>query len=323
MIDAVIAWVDGDDPSHAEKINEYRSLPTENTFRGATAPTRFRQIHEVSRCVESIHRFASWIENIYIVTDNQAPDLTMCSTTAQKKVKLVDHRDIYRDHEQLLPVFNSRSIGTMLWRIPNLSEKFIYFNDDFILINNVCVEDFFPDNQVVIRGVWRNTKLPTWRRLALPIKRYIEEKIFDITKTYNLDAQRRAAQLCGFNDMYYRLGHAPHAARVSTFQQAYSDYNESMIRNASYKFRSLEQFTAFTLSAHLEIRAHTAKLQNLTEICEVHGELDSRQSAEAKLNNALEQGKKFLCLQSADRMNESDLLHIMSIIDAHVFAGKV
>ena len=38
--------------------------------------------------------------------------------------------------------------------IPGLAEHFIYFNDDFFLLNPVKEEDFFIEGKPVIRGLW-------------------------------------------------------------------------------------------------------------------------------------------------------------------------
>jgi hypothetical protein len=42
-----------------------------------------------------------------------------------------------------LPTFNSIVIESFIHHIPNLSEYYIYFNDDMILLNKVFISDFF------------------------------------------------------------------------------------------------------------------------------------------------------------------------------------
>lgn len=46
----------------------------------------------------------------------------------KKKIKYINHEDIIP--KQYLPTFNSHIIETFIFRIPNLSEYFIYLNDD-------------------------------------------------------------------------------------------------------------------------------------------------------------------------------------------------
>jgi hypothetical protein len=40
-------------------------------------------------------------------------------------IRVVDHRELFRNHEQLLPTFNSLAIETMLWRIDGLPDRFL------------------------------------------------------------------------------------------------------------------------------------------------------------------------------------------------------
>ena len=69
-------------------------------------------------------------------------------------VFIIDHKTIFEGYHQYLPTFNSLSIESLLFKIPNLSEHFLYFCDDFFLANKIKVEDFFIEENPVIRGKW-------------------------------------------------------------------------------------------------------------------------------------------------------------------------
>lgn len=73
------------------------------------------------------------------MTDAQVPSWL---DTSNPRIKIVDHMDIFEDPTDL-PVFNSNAIETQIYRIPGLSRHFLYLNDDFLLINDVTVSDFF------------------------------------------------------------------------------------------------------------------------------------------------------------------------------------
>jgi len=127
-IDVVITWVDGSDEVHQARLN--RLLSQLNITRPIGAkPTRYNQCGELDYCVQSILHFAPWIRDIYIVTDAQVPPLMqeIAQTEDAHRVKLVDHRDIFKGYEHYLPVFNSISIETFLCRIETLSSRFLYF----------------------------------------------------------------------------------------------------------------------------------------------------------------------------------------------------
>ncbi|WP_026069223.1 stealth family protein [Legionella tunisiensis] len=142
-IDAVITWVDGIEPAYQEKLSHYLSQNTVHSE--ASAKTRFHQIGELEYCITSLFRFAPWLRTIYIVTDNQIPPLLskLAGTCYEHKVRLIDHKVIFSGFDNFLPTFNSRTIETLLWRIPELSEKFLYLNDDFVLVKPVLPKDFF------------------------------------------------------------------------------------------------------------------------------------------------------------------------------------
>ena len=70
-IDAVIAWVDGNDEAHLNKMTHYvedKSKLGNQQFR-----TRFDQVNEIEFSVKSILKYAPFVRNIFIVTDGQTP----------------------------------------------------------------------------------------------------------------------------------------------------------------------------------------------------------------------------------------------------------
>ena len=130
-IDAVILWVNGNDQKHKIKISNYVDNKSEislTKFR-----TRFDQVNEIKFTIDSILKFAPYIENIHIITDEQTPEFLekIDNNDYYKKVSIVDHKVVFKDFEQFLPTFNCRPIETCMHRIPGLAEHFIYFNDDF------------------------------------------------------------------------------------------------------------------------------------------------------------------------------------------------
>ena len=127
-IDAVIAWVDGSDPKLLEKRKHFHNSELKEKAPGLDS-TRFSSLNEVSYCILSILKFAPFIRNIFIVTDNQDPKL---NKVVQKyfpervsDISIVDHREIFHGYENYLPTFNSICISNMLWRIKGLSNQFV------------------------------------------------------------------------------------------------------------------------------------------------------------------------------------------------------
>jgi hypothetical protein len=175
-IDAVITWVDGGDPAHRRKLQDFLGAAAGGRSPAAD-PTRFGDCGEIEYCVASLLRYAPWLRTIHIVSDAQTPALIakLRGTPFESRVRVVDHREIFAGYEQFLPTFSSLSIETMLWRIPGLAERFIYLNDDFQLLRPLAREDFFRDGGVVLRGKWRGgatrrlgQRLKSWLAKTLP-----------------------------------------------------------------------------------------------------------------------------------------------------------
>ena len=89
-VDAVITWVDGLDPEYAQKLNFHLSHQNIEKDDAGVHPTRFNQCGEISFCVNSIFKYAPWIRNIYIVTDNQVPPLNHTFPLLKDKIKIID-----------------------------------------------------------------------------------------------------------------------------------------------------------------------------------------------------------------------------------------
>ena len=80
-IDAVILWVDGSDENHIRKSSQYvenKSLLDKKGFL-----TRYLQVDEIEYCVKLIQRFAPYVRNIFIITDNQIPSFLKFNSIIQ------------------------------------------------------------------------------------------------------------------------------------------------------------------------------------------------------------------------------------------------
>lgn len=135
-IDIVYLWVDGEDPKWQAKRNEFIG----NTVKDSpiNCKGRYANNDELKYSLRSIELYIPWIRNIFIVTDNQIPEWL---DTSNPKVKIIDHKEIMPPES--LPCFNSCLIEHFLYRIPGLSEHFLYANDDTYINKALTPNDFF------------------------------------------------------------------------------------------------------------------------------------------------------------------------------------
>ena len=186
-IDAVITWVDGSDEDYKKKIENH--LTTSTNYK-----KQYLQANEIEYCVKSILKFAPFVRKIFIVTDSQKPSFSgLEDLIVSNKVKVVDHKEIFKGYEKYLPTFNIRSIDAVLHRIEGLSEMFVYFNDDVFLIDKIHEEDWFVKDKVVLMGNWAKSYSVN------PIKIVSEKfkKIIGARPSFNA-SQSKAGKISGF-----------------------------------------------------------------------------------------------------------------------------
>ncbi|MBF0547902.1 MAG: stealth conserved region 3 domain-containing protein [Candidatus Riflebacteria bacterium] len=135
-VDAVYLWVDSNDPSFQ---TDYQSWFDARQEPDAIAARRFRDNEELRYSLRSLELHAPWINHVFIVTNGNAP---LWINTNNPQISVVSHRQIFPD-PTVLPVFNSYSIELNLHRIPGLSRKFLYLNDDFFLGRDVNRDNYF------------------------------------------------------------------------------------------------------------------------------------------------------------------------------------
>jgi len=142
-VDIVYTWVDHRDP-------KWRRLFTEATGKAPnkggedndpSSMDRFLSRDELKYSLRSVDRYASWVRNVYVVTNCSPPDWI---NLEHPKLHWIDHEEILPP--KALPTFSSHAIEARLQHIPGLSNHFLYFNDDFFLTRPARVTDFFQSN---------------------------------------------------------------------------------------------------------------------------------------------------------------------------------
>ena len=138
-IDLVVPYVDNTDPYWQHSFAVYNPAIKVAAINGNN---RFRPNAELFkyffRCID---QNLPWINNIYLLvqSDSQVP-----SWLDTNRVKVIKHYQFIPG--EFLPTFNSCTIEMFLWNIPGLSERFLYVNDDFFVLNKTKPENWFGEN---------------------------------------------------------------------------------------------------------------------------------------------------------------------------------
>ena len=311
-IDAVITWVDGNDPAHKARMARY-GKSSDFSRDDVAGSTRYASIGEIAWCVASINRFAPFIRKIYIVTDGQDPQLggflERNFPEGSIPVEIVDHRTIFQGYEDCLPVFNSPAIETLLWRIPGLSERFIYFNDDFLLTAPVTPEDFFTPDGVICYATKRSTLLTdlsfAWKSLTHGGRKQVKFK----------GALRNAVRVAGGGSWFLHYEHSPRALLRSFYEAFFAAHPEELQRNIRHRFRDVTQFSTEQVLFLTLYRAGRCEVRSLRDRLFFFQLEDKPDYLNRKLQQLNCGNYCFCCFNSLDKLPEHDLEKVIDWID--------
>lgn len=253
-IDFVITWVDMNDPKWQAQFSKYSN--NKNNTKNGVSKARFRDHGLLKYWFRGVDKFAPWVRKIHFVTDGQKPEWL---DENNPKIHLVYHEDFIPS--QFLPTYNSVVIERYLHKIPGLTEHFVYFNDDFYIINNVGKERFFKDGLPCDIAVFDYN--PSWSQWYRRIKNNIRiinrhfnkkevmalhhDKWFD--KRYGIKARWNYILKSYGKFITLRTPHNAQPYLKATFDEVWSAAEKELTETSSNRFRSLSDYTP-NFSAH-------------------------------------------------------------------------
>lgn len=157
--DAVITWIDSSDEDWLKQRSYNRKEYTMN--EEYDGKNRLYQSGEIYLTIRLLHKNVIGIRTIFIVSphDDVQFNWDLLSTEIQSKITFIRQDTILGDNIKK-PCFNSDVIESQLYKIPNLSEKFIYLNDDYFVSQKIDIgELLLQDKFFVDRRFWKKTEL--------------------------------------------------------------------------------------------------------------------------------------------------------------------
>ena len=247
-IDFVITWVDMNDPQWQTEFFKYSK--DKNNTKNGVSKARFRDNGLLRYWFRGVEQFAPWVRKIHFVTSSQLPEWLDVNNP---KIHIVHHSDFIP--EQYLPTYNSVVIERYMYRIPTLAEHFVYFNDDFFIINQLKEERFFKNG--LPRDIAVFDYNPSWSQWYVRIKNNIRlinrhfdkrevmarwhDKWFD--KSYGM--KMRWNYILKFYNKFITL-RVPHNAQPylkSTFEEVWAVAEKELTETSSNRFRALTDYT--------------------------------------------------------------------------------
>jgi glycosyltransferase involved in cell wall biosynthesis len=275
-VDVVYTWVDGDDPEW-DAARQARIAGIEGTAqtREASGRARFLSRDELRYSLRSVHLFAPWVRNVYVVTSGQVPawlDLD------HPGVRVVRHDEILP--ADALPTFNSHAIETSLHHIPGLAEHWLYFNDDFFLGRPLRPEALFSpaglSSVFFAQSTIGLTDLPgsaPWLKAAWNNRRILQDTFGAVTTN--------------------ALAHAPYAVRTSVLAEIEERFKDVVEATARSPFRSdTDISTLSSFAQHYGLLTGTAYAADAdTEFVNI-----ANPDLDWQLSQLLDREQDFFCL---------------------------
>lgn len=236
-IDALYTWVDGDWPGYDDLLQRYAH------DRHDRNPNRYRDnLSLLKYSLRSLERFAPFIRDVVLVTCR--PQVPAWLDPA--RVRVVHHDEFIP--AAVLPTFNSFAIVSHLDRVPGLSRRFVYVEDDRLFLAPVAPGDLFDASgqprvvfeprHAVSPARESDAALSPWNRALAYSNRLLNERY---------GVKRR-----------HTVGHVPLAIDADGWRAMVSAWPGAFARTAASRFRAAGNVAPEHLYPHFMIEERRA-----------------------------------------------------------------
>ncbi|KAF9086552.1 hypothetical protein BGX23_008799 [Mortierella sp. AD031] len=240
--DIVYTWVNGSDPlfrtmrsDSQNKSPIFHKALQENAKEVETTTTRrFRDMDELRYSIRSTVDYASRLyRHIHLlvteVTPNKAQSPTWLIQEPSSPIRIVSHRSIFHNSSHL-PSYNSLAIESQFHNIPDLSEIFVYLNDDMFFGQEFLPSDFWTPLYGFVFHLEGSLLVP-------PTIRAPERNPINIGEWHSLQfSNYLLSQRFGPRHRAY-LAHVAHVFSVTILKEIQSLWPEEMDLTGSHRFR--------------------------------------------------------------------------------------
>lgn len=137
---------------------------------------RQRDNNEILHSISSVLKYLPWCKNIYIMVNQDVTIPNYILNLDKNKIKRIDRSSLFENHKHSLTK-NSFAVYSLVDKIPGLNNRFILFDDDFMILRHLSISHFFKGNKPIVRSLHlkqfiypSKTKLP--KGLKRPFFKY-------------------------------------------------------------------------------------------------------------------------------------------------------
>ncbi|MBF7140305.1 stealth family protein [Pediococcus pentosaceus] len=305
-IDFVVTWVDSNDEAWLKKKQQYQVGDKNKVLN---TESRYRDFDLLKYWFRSVEKYAPWVNNIFLITDNQIPKWI---NPNHPRLKLVNHSDYIE--KKYLPTFNSNVIELSIGNIAELSENFVLFNDDTFLSDFVTPDYFFKygtprdlyaESPIIsIRGSVAHAMVNDMEIINESFDKFDFYKK-NFTKVFNIKNKSKLLRTIALlpNRTFSGIwnSHLPVSYNKSTFRKVWSNYSKELSRTLENKFRTPYDYNQWVMrywqlvSGNYNIRdSNSGKVFDLgiADISTIKDEI-------------IKQRHKMICLNDTDNVTDA------------------
>ena len=165
-----------------------------------------------------------------------------------------------------------------------LADRFLYFNDDMMLVGPAEATDFFSnDGTVNLRGRWTT----------------LEEQL-QKGSGFHVGNKLHGAEMIGYtSDHFFSSGHTIYPLLRTAMEQLFEEFKPSCLTNAAYRFRDRSQFWSISAHDHLLLksgRARVVKPRDTAHFSVRYCQTASPDALEARLKQLADGTMRMACI---------------------------
>ena len=256
-IDFVVTYLDSTDSVWKMEKEKYSGKKSSEELNGEE---RYRNLDTFKYWLRGVDKFAPWVNSIKIVTYGHLPEYLNIN---HPKIEIIKHEDYIS--KEFLPTFNSSALEMNLDKIPDISENFVYFNDDMFLTSKTIPTDFFKlgkarlqnlvmpiqatqkfnnvlfNNILVLNENILPQKIISWKMLSL------KNGLFAVlVNLYQIPLLLFFKRFIGFLP-----DHLPYAVTKTAYSKVRKIADKEFLETSSSKFRGNDNITIWLIQDYL------------------------------------------------------------------------
>ena len=278
-VDLVYTWVNSTDRTLAEQRAAFSAREVKRNFNYRAGQARFQDNGELRYSLRSVEKNLPFVRRVHVVHAGARPDWL--------RHDMDDLRFVSQDEilpPGISPSFQSDVVEAYLYRLPGLSEHYVYANDDFMFALPHRPGDFFDaEGRALVGRDWRlagtrRTVVPIYRSMELNAARAVRRRLGTlVTPAPNTPPWKTRLKLLFHRAAWLNtVTHVAQPFRRSIWEGFHDTFATEMRALAEHRFRSRRGMTVNLMAHHYAMAAGKARF-----VEREHGYLQRGDSAEA------------------------------------------